>query len=381
MPEPVGDDGQAERALCFDRVTDALFLFAHDHRLRDVNASGCIALGSSRADLLGRPLAELFPPTEAEPLGTILDRLQATGGARWGSLLVRPDGTRLPVEVHGQPRSQGPGALLLLVAQDLSGQRRETCFREQVSARAGHAARLESLALLCRYVIHAYANTITSVQAIADSARIRLPAGDPSGQHLDAIGAAAGRASVLLHELRQFVTRRPGAWRPVDLNAVVLEMSRILDLAAAKVHLLRELQDGLPLVQGDPAQLGQILLSLLLNAVEAVGAGPASILVRTTYQQWVDKDLAQTRLPEVLSPGAYVALSVSDTGPGMSPEVQRRAFELFYSTKPTGTGLGLGLVPDVMQRSGGAVLLESSPGVGTCFTLLFPALPVPKQEP
>ena len=382
MPEIGEERLQLDRALCFDRVNDGLFLFDAEQRLLDVNTAGCVCLGSRRVDLLGKALPSLFAASETERLATALDRVGSDGGMIWESLLLRQDGTTLPAEVNVQEFSNGDAApVLLLVLRDLSERRRDARFRQQVAGRAVHAARMEFLGLLCRHALHAYANTITAVQARAASSSDLFSADDPAGQCVADMVASTERATETLQGMRRFATRRPGSEERVDLSGVVLEMTRIVGLASTKIKLVRELPTDLPFVQGDPVQLGQIVLSLLTNAVEALGSSHGTILVRTACGRWAESDLAQTVSFEAPPPGKYVSLVVSDTGRGMNAETQQRAFEPLFSTKPAGTGLGLSPVLDVMQQSGGAVFLNSLPGAGKSFTLLFPAVrgrPVPR---
>lgn len=162
--------------------------------------------------------------------------------------------------------------------------------------------------------------------------------------------------------------------KPTDLSA---HISASIDLARASVdkrHTLRlELASGLPLVKADASQLSQVLLSLILNASEAIGPRPGSITLTTST---IDADAAylqSTYLAPDLPAGRYVCLDVTDDGEGMTSEVQSRLFEPYFSTRATGRGLGLPATLGVLRGHRGAVKVTSAPGKGSTVRVLLPA--------
>jgi CheY-like chemotaxis protein len=146
-------------------------------------------------------------------------------------------------------------------------------------------------------------------------------------------------------------------------------------LLGERVELATELDPGLGYVNADPAQLEQVIVNLALNARDAMpDGGRLTIATRETSVSDVEPEHA-------MSPGDYVVLSVSDTGSGMSPEVQQHVFEPFFTTKAeAGTGMGLAMVYGIVKQSGGYVWCDSVPGKGTTFTIYLPRVGAPAHE-
>jgi CheY-like chemotaxis protein len=160
----------------------------------------------------------------------------------------------------------------------------------------------------------------------------------------------------------------------VDLTEVVGELARLAGSTVPKKCALElDLAQGLPAVEADLAQLRQVVLNLITNAAEAVGDRPGRVVVRTRPCDCDPAELAQGPLGAGLHPGRYVALEVVDDGCGMSPEVQARIFDPFFSTKFTGRGLGLAAVLGILRGHQGALQITSAPGQGSTFRVLLPA--------
>lgn len=167
----------------------------------------------------------------------------------------------------------------------------------------------------------------------------------------------------------------------MDLNAVVRDAGKMLQrLIGEDVRLKTHLEPQISPVRADPGQLNQVLLNLAVNARDAMPQG-GSLTLETR-----ELDLGEAYVKSHLNvrPGRYVLLAVTDTGWGMAPDVQARVFEPFFSNKPGGrsSGLGLSVVCGIVQQSGGSIDVESTPGVGSKFTLFLPAVRggMPKSE-
>jgi len=157
----------------------------------------------------------------------------------------------------------------------------------------------------------------------------------------------------------------------IDLNEVVEGSERTLrSLVGIRGELVTKLRRGLGLVRADAAQIHRLLINLVVNALDAMPEG--GVLTVTTDSTTRDT-LGGAAKPLLLPRGDYVTLSVRDTGAGMDEATRSRIFEPFFSTKPSsrGTGLGLWIVRDIMERSGGAIDVRSTPGAGTEFVMYF----------
>jgi CheY-like chemotaxis protein len=166
------------------------------------------------------------------------------------------------------------------------------------------------------------------------------------------------------------------AFEPVDLSFLVDEMLQLLKISISKHAILEtELGEGLPAVNANPAQIRQVVVNLVTNASEAIGERAGVIRV-TTARMKIGPDAAVKGAAN-LPPGDYLQLEVSDTGSGMTPEMQTRIFDPFFTTKSTGHGLGLAAVHGIVRSHFGAINVVSSSGQGTRFEVLLPSTDKP----
>ncbi|MBK6304191.1 MAG: response regulator [Gemmatimonadetes bacterium] len=165
------------------------------------------------------------------------------------------------------------------------------------------------------------------------------------------------------------------------MNGLVQEMS-MLKIAIGRLLTVRfDLAFGLPAVNADVAQLRQVIMNLIVNASDAIGDAAGTITLATRQvdatRAWLDEFIEGDRLDE----GPYVAIEVTDTGIGMSPDTARRIFEPFFTTKFTGRGLGLSAVLGIVRGHGGAIRVRSAEGMGTTFLVLLPgSVDAPQAE-
>jgi CheY-like chemotaxis protein len=186
---------------------------------------------------------------------------------------------------------------------------------------------------------------------------------------------AVERAADLTRQMLAYSGKGRFVVGPTDLSKVAREMARLLASSLSKkVQLELDLATGLPAIEGDAAQLQQVLLNLVTNASDAIGDQPGRIRIATGATTLDAATAANLRAELKTRPGDYVFLEVSDTGCGITPDVQGRIFEPFYSTKDTGRGLGLSALLGILRAHHGALEMDSAQGKGTRFRLYFPSV-------
>jgi CheY-like chemotaxis protein len=234
------------------------------------------------------------------------------------------------------------------------------------------AQRLESLGLVTGGVAHDFNNVLTVILGNLRLALAELPHAHPLRPRLERALAAAEHGAGLTEQMLVYAGRAPQVQKPVNLSALVEEM---LDLARAALPAHVALCEALApdvWVQGDETQLRQVVLNLVANAGEAIGARAGRVEVCTRVAQVAARELASAQAGAGLAPGCYALLEVADDGPGMDAATRERVFEPFFSTKLSGRGLGLAAVLGIVRGHGGAVALESAPGRGSRFRVLLP---------
>jgi PAS domain S-box-containing protein len=232
--------------------------------------------------------------------------------------------------------------------------------------------KMEAIGQLTGGIAHDFNNLLQGIIGALDIVEKRIRAGRIGDVDRFVQGAltSANRASSLTHRLLAFSRRQPVDPRPMDINLLIATMEELLRRSIGdKTRMRIATADDIWLVRCDANQLENALLNLAINARDAMPGG--GTLEIATSNAVLDAPQGMARN---LKPGEYVRLTVKDTGVGMSPDVQARAFDPFYTTKPIGqgTGLGLSMIYGFVGQSDGAVLIESAVGTGTTIEICLP---------
>ncbi len=246
---------------------------------------------------------------------------------------------------------------------------------EQLRQQRQQAQKLESLGAMASGIAHEFNNLLTTIIGNLDLLADALPADSAAGDCLQDADTALRRAAELSRQMLAYSGREHMRFAPVGLDRVVGEAVDLLPAGvAASAEVRVQPLAALPPVYGDAAQLRQVVLSLVVNAAEAIGEGPGSIVVSAAECGLEAAGVAaQGDSRSELTAGPYLLLEVADTGCGMSAEVRERIFDPFYTTKFAGRGLGLAAAAGIVRGHGGVIWAESEPGVGTTLKLLLPA--------
>jgi signal transduction histidine kinase len=244
---------------------------------------------------------------------------------------------------------------------------------EAAERRLLEAQRLESLAVLAGGIAHQLNNLLVVIMGNASLAATALDAHDPIREHLVDIEAASQQAARLARQMLAYSGRGGLLMRTVDLNEIVRSASAAFtEHLPPSVCFRLELAPGPLTIKGDETQIAQLVLNLMANATEAIGARAGNIVFSTTRVEAGPADFRRAYTAPDLPAGRYFELLVADTGEGMSAETLGRLFEPFFSTRLTGRGLGLSAALGIVRGHGGAIGIESAPGEGTRARVLLP---------
>ena len=287
----------------------------------------------------------------------------------------RKDGTAFELEAAISPIRDEAGRVVNYVAVS-SDVTRQASLEEQLR----QAHKMEAIGRLAGGVAHDFNNLLTTILGNTDLLLQDLAAADPRHGNAQEIRAAAIRAAALTGRLLAFGRRQVLNPQVLRLDELITDLARMLGrMIGEDVALTLSLPKDTGSIRADPIQVEQVLMNLAVNARDAMAAGGRLAMTLANV------DVAGERLTRhgTMPPGAYVRLSVSDTGDGMSAEVQAHLFEPFFTTKQPGkgTGLGLAMVYGIMEQSGGFIAVESAPGQGSTFELYFPRVEGAAPEP
>ncbi|MBM4441047.1 MAG: GAF domain-containing protein [Candidatus Rokubacteria bacterium] len=232
----------------------------------------------------------------------------------------------------------------------------------RAQAQLVQAQKMEAIGRLSSGLAHDFNNVLTVIGGRAELIRRRPTLGHRERHDAELVAKAITRASALTRQLLALSRREVADPVPVDVHMVIADMWTLLTrLVGERVEMAFHADAPRAVVRADPTQLEQVVLNLCVNARDAMPEGGRLEIATATVH--VDGEA-----------GECLRLSVRDTGMGMDAATQRRVFEPFFSTKPAGTGTGLGLatVDDVVRRTRGTVSVDSAPGAGTTFVIHLP---------
>lgn len=361
--------------LIAENTADCISAYDMDRHLIYVNSAFEQLTGYSIADLWQQQFIDYMHPDDRERMFALFD--DAFGGVAFHDVehrIITRDGL-----IKWCASSSGP--LLDDQGQQIGVQGRERDITARVRAEHEYRAverklqetqRLESLGVLAGGIAHDFNNLLQTIQGNANLALIETDQAEQK-HALQQITAASRRAAELVQQLLAYAGKSSIVMRPLDVNAVVREMTSLLRVSVPRsIEIEYVLADQLPLVEADSSQMRQVIMNLITNAAEAIQTGRGTVQL-TTSMQLIHPDLLRLAVVGAdLPPGRYLVAEVRDDGIGMDAATLARIFEPFFTTKFTGRGLGLAAVLGIVRAHHGALLVDSTPGTGTTFRLILP---------
>ena len=330
--------------------------------ISDANAALAKFFGAT-GSLVGRDFGALVETSDRAQVMALIART-ATGEAGSKAVELRgaksANGEERMAELFASPMPDG-NAILYLV--DVSEQKAlETKFAQ--------SQKMQAVGQLAGGVAHDFNNLLTVIIGNCEFLLMRHQAGDPSFKEINEVHQNALRAAALVSQLLAFSRKQTMQPKVLALGDVVGELAQMLRrLVGEGITLNVEREPDLWAVHADEAQLGNAIINLVVNARDAMPQG-GTVTIRTSNQTVNAKALGTAMMPA----GDYVRIEVTDTGTGMSKEIQSKIFDPFFTTKPVGQGTGLGLatVYGIVKQSGGFIDVDSELGRGTSFNIYLP---------
>ncbi len=235
------------------------------------------------------------------------------------------------------------------------------------------SAKLESLGVLAGGIAHDFNNLLTGILGNASLALETVGETHPATQNLRDAIEASERAADLTKQMLAYAGKGRFLIEPVDISALVRQISALIRISIPKhVKLRLDLQQPLPFVEADVAQLQQLIMNLVINAAEAIPEHRQGSVLAITRSQEADAEYLATLDAADAAPGTYVAINIHDNGMGMDEATLSKIFDPFFTTKFTGRGLGLAAAIGIVRGHKGVLKVFSSPGQGTTFKVLLP---------
>ena len=339
-------------------------------RLLQVNQALCHTLGYTESELCTMCFQDITYPEDL-PSHLALHQQLVEGNTSHYQLekrYIRKNGTLVDTFLRVgllQNPDENPRHIVCQLVDISERKKNEESLRQ--------TQKVESLGVLSGGIAHDFNNLLTSILAQSSFALDYLSPSEKAHANIEKVVKAAQQATGLTRQLLAYSGHGQFENKPIDINQVVRDNVSLLDVAvASNAHLVMDLADQLPLIEGDASQIQQLVMNLIMNAAESISSENGTITILTELSTFTSPEKLHLPLSTSLAAGTYVTLRVKDTGGGMDTETLSKIFDPFYTTKPSGRGLGLATVLGIVRSHGGGLQVNSVVDQGTCFCVFFP---------
>jgi two-component system, cell cycle sensor histidine kinase and response regulator CckA len=338
-----------------------------DGRIVEANRAWSRLAGMDHGECVGREIGALSAIAQPDELTRLLAEVRSGHGVRSGSLTLHPPGgLRRALQVAAERVTVADEPHMLAYGSDVTELR--ALERQQ-----REAEKMSALGRVAGGIAHDFNNLLTVISSFAQLAEEDLTDADAVHLALREIHRASIRAAELTHALLSFSRAAQSERALLDLNALIVRISRMLGrVIGADVRLVVDAAEEPAVVRANAGELEQVVVNLVVNARDAMPHG-GTVLLRSRSLT-IDSAASGARNGFVLPPGRYVLLEVHDEGTGIPAEARPHLFEPFFTTKAPGEGTGLGLPTSygIVQQHGGHIWFETSAGAGTTFFVALP---------
>jgi two-component system cell cycle sensor histidine kinase/response regulator CckA len=354
----------------FDSTTDVIMMLDVDYKIIRVNKAASHFCTQPFDDLIGTSLFQHFPVDAIRHETGAQSVLKQSMEHEEGNIYLSD--RKLWASISVDPIREDDGRILgaVFIMRDITERIKAEEEQRKLQAEFQQMQKMDSIGRLAGGIAHDFNNILSAIIGFSHVALMKLPDNHPAAEAIKIIYESGERAAALTRQLLAFSRKQVLEMKVVNLNTIIESLAKMLHrVIGENIVLDLNLQNPMRNIVADKGQMEQVLMNLLVNARDAMRSGGRVTI--TTSELFLGEDRGQK-----IAPGYYVALSVADTGTGMSRQVQERIFEPFYTTKGMGKGTGLGLstVYGIIKQHNGHIAVNSEQGRGTTFRILFPTI-------
>jgi PAS domain S-box-containing protein len=356
-------------AVSIQVITDTRYLY--------VNKAFCDITGFSHEEIIGKTPFDLNLPLAPEDHDNYIECILTRTPKRRQEVQYRMrDGTFLYALLSCTPVQYRGEECAVVVMTDITALKESEESKKRLEIQLAQTRKMEALGTLAGGFAHDFNNILTAILGFTELAILDASASGKVQKYLDDALKSGKRAKELLSQILAFSRHGTGKYAPITLSYPIKEsLVRLRSMIPMNIEIKQSLTTS-GKVMADPSQINQMMINLSLNAARAMEATEGKLEVSLDEVQ-LDDDALSLNLPK----GQYLRLAISDTGPGMPPEIMEHIFEPYFTTKRQGNGSGMGLavVHGIVKRHGGAITCRSTPGKGTTFEIYLPEA-ISKEE-
>ena len=371
------EEEEKYRAL-FEQSTNSIILYDPETRLPvQFNQLACDSLGYTPAEFRELKMEDYSLTSMAE----MIDKIRCTvekGQDSFETYHRRKDGEIRVYNVNARPINIRGQAYLLTLLNDITEKKRAEEERLLLEKQLRQAHKMESLGTLAGGIAHDFNNILGVILGYGELSLSELPEepGNSLRENIESLLKAVGRAKDLVQQILTFSRQGEERRKPINVNAIARETLKLLrSTLPANIEIRQNIGEEANVIIGTPSQVQQVIMNLCTNALHAMGGnqGILSLDIQTTAVGFdpVKGDFVAFK---IMKPGAYVRVTVSDTGHGIAPNILERVFDPYFTTKPPGQGSGLGLavVHGIVKNYNGNIAIDSRLHQGTVVNVWLP---------
>ena len=342
------------------------------------NSRWCRMVDLKAEAIIGSARLTGIHPVDRKKLSDILKQMPDSAAvARLEFRILRESGEILWLFGNISPLKDPNGKVIgaLLSAMDITHQKNSEAEQKKLDSHMREAQKLESLGVLAGGIAHDFNNLLGAILGNAELASMDIPRDCTAQRYLIEIVRTSERAADLCKQLLSYSGKAHATIGPIGLPELVKDMSKMLNVSIGKKSRLElKLDPAIPIIEGNKAQITQIVMNLIINASDALSGKEGTISASSGVMEASESWLAEFWPLDLIPSGRYVYFEVSDTGCGMDFATKARIFDPFFTTKASGRGLGLSAVVGIIRAHKGFITVDSELGRGTTFRVGFPAM-------
>ena len=348
----------------FDNATDGIMVLNKNGKIINVNQKTCELHGFDKEALIGIHIDLLEANGDKDKREETTERILNGETLIYETEHYKKDGSKILLEVSSKSLDIEGHTYIQSFSRDITEKKR---IQEQLM----HSQKMESIGSLAGGISHNFNNILTAILGYAELLLEFSELDDTSKQRVRNIESAARKAGVMVSKLLSFARRDSHEVLTLSLNDLISDSAKLFEgVLDKRIGLKINLCENIPVVEGDPNQIEQVVMNLMVNARDAMPEG-GLIIIKTGVIE-VGRNSFNT--PSYIKSGKYAVMSVSDTGCGIPAEIRDRIFDPFFTTKEKGKGTGLGLasVYGIVKDHQGYISVQSEVGKGTNFDIYLP---------
>ncbi len=365
------ESGELHRAI-LQTAMSGFWLTDIQGRILEANERYCQMSGYSMEELLTMRISDFESIETARDVEACVKEIMLQGHRRFESRHRRKDGNVYDVEVSVQYRPNDNGIFVSFI-QDITPRKQIEQERKELQAQLLHTQKMEAIGTLAGGIAHDFNNILGAVIGYAEMIQEDCPIGSTIRNDIAQVLKASHRAKELVRQILAFSRQAEATKIYVQTDVVIKETIDILrSTLPATIAILQEIDKDCGYIHADPGQIHQILINLCINAFHAMEQAGGTL---TISLKKVDLTVEELTGESNIHPGPFVRLSVEDTGTGIAPEIQKRIFDPYFTTKETGKGSGMGLsiIHGIVKSYQGLITCYSKLDEGTVFHVYLPA--------